>query len=65
MAIGIGALESTISRIKKKLPAEKSTVSVVFFDSETGEIDWPPEDQINKRGVLLAPKPVTMEEWET
>jgi len=55
MAAGIGALQSALGLLKKRLPNRNKKVSVVFYDPFTDEIDWPPEEKLNKNGVLLIP----------
>ncbi|BHH83425.1 hypothetical protein [Desulforhopalus sp. 52FAK] len=58
MAAGIGALKSAVGRIKSKIPGRDRRISVVF-EKRDGTIDWPPEDRVNKGGVLVVPEPFT------
>lgn len=32
--------------------------------NKDGSIDWPPEEKINPRGVLVVPEPLSEIEWE-
>lgn len=63
MAAGVGALQSALGRVKKKLPNPNKKISVVYMN-KNGSVDWPPEDQINRNGVLLVPEQLTELEWE-
>lgn len=63
MASGIGSMQSTLNRLKRKVPNQNKMISIVYMDWE-GNIDWPPEELINPRGVLVIPKPLTDDEWE-
>ena len=64
MAAGVNALQSFLDRMKKKAPFKTEKISVVFFDPLTEEYDLPPEDKINKNGILLIPREMSPEEWE-
>jgi hypothetical protein len=63
MTAGIGALQSAIGRVKKRLPNKDIKISVVY-EKRDGTIDWPPEERINKNGVLVVPEPLSEIEWE-
>jgi hypothetical protein len=58
---GISAISSKLRSLGKKTRPEVKKVSVVYFDQD-GNIDWP--DNCNESGILLVPKPMTVEEWE-
>ena len=62
MAAGVGALQSLVGRLNKKVP-EKKKISVLFTHQD-GSIDWYPPGQINPRGVLIVPEPLSEVEWE-
>ncbi len=60
MAAGIGALQSGLNRMKKKLPNRDKKISVVYMNKD-GTVDFP--ENCNP-GVLLVPARMTEEEWE-
>ena len=62
MASGIGAMQSMVSRLSKKVP-KQSKISVVYQKTD-GTILWPSEEKINHRGVLILPEPMSEIEWE-
>ncbi len=55
MTSGLGALQSIVGRLKKKVPGKKN-VSIMYTHQD-GSIDWYPPDQINPSGVLIVPEP--------
>ena len=57
--------KTTLKRLEKVSADKNPTkyVSVVYMDNYTGKIDWP--DNPNPAGVLVAPKPMSIEEWES
>jgi len=57
---GINAIASKLRNLLKKTKPEIKKVSVIFYDID-GTFDVP--ENVND-GVLLVPKPMTMEEWE-
>ena len=60
MSSGIGALQSSLERIAKKIPEKNKKVSVVFKKKD-GTIDFP--ENCNE-GILVVPAPMSEEEWE-
>ena len=57
---GINAIASKLRNLCKKTKPEVKKVSVIFYDID-GTFVVP--DNVND-GVLLVPKPMTVEEWE-
>ncbi|WDP92304.1 MAG: hypothetical protein HUN04_22300 [Desulfobacter sp.] len=60
MTAGIGALQSALGRVKKKLPCKNPKISVVSANKD-GSVDFP--DNCST-GILLVPAKMTELEWE-
>ena len=61
---GLTSIESKLRTLDKAANEQRrgDYVSVVRYDMITGEVDWP--DSPNPSGVLLAPRPCSLDEWE-
>lgn len=63
---GLNAIESKL-RTLDAVAVEKQWgdyVSVVYFDMITGEVDWPDNPVVEGVGILLAPIPLSADEWQ-
>lgn len=63
-------LQSSIDRIKRKIPTVSKHVSLVYFDSEGNTVDVPPamsaeqiENLCLRPGCLMVPVPMSEDEW--